>query len=99
MAAAGDGLRHKTARRQLHNVAPSATQRLAPSRDQQLISWRSAKRRRLDKVERRRWYAQLQFSRYLLEELQQLFVKIQQMIVYLYQSLLVLPSEEEEGET
>ncbi|KZV28525.1 hypothetical protein F511_15605 [Dorcoceras hygrometricum] len=47
--------------------------------DQQLISWRSAKRRRLDKVERRRWYAQLQFSRYLLEELQQLFVKIQQM--------------------
>ncbi|KZV57735.1 hypothetical protein F511_21786 [Dorcoceras hygrometricum] len=48
--------------------------------NQQLISWRSAKRRRLDKVERRRWYAQLQFSRYLLEELQQFFVKIQQML-------------------
>ncbi|KZV40782.1 hypothetical protein F511_20985 [Dorcoceras hygrometricum] len=31
-------------------------------------------------MERRRWYAQLQFSRYLLEELQQLFVKNQQMV-------------------
>ncbi|KZV43968.1 hypothetical protein F511_35000 [Dorcoceras hygrometricum] len=33
-----------------------------------MTSWRSAKRRRLVKLERRRWYAQLQFSRQILEE-------------------------------